>query len=281
MPYLINGKLVCIQYNLVLYAANVIKLFCYDKYKMIAASDPFSIDDLNNLHKIKALHLIKITDKNILIHLDNIINELIIPFFKKLLQYDIKPYPESNAGFYEFIIDIKFIQIKNNKYIPVIHQITHLNAKENNEYYKWLCNSVILPHFGLNNTIPIPPVCGVIKHITKSQSFLQYSIIKNIHLEFNKERTMVQIYYNYKHSGLLKLHIIENNTIHLSYIEITIKEDHFIKINVIFILMNILSAYYAPLQMFLLLTYEKEMDNIAFELEFSKKEDYYIRKCKI
>ena len=49
--------------------------------------------------------------------------------------------------------------------------------------------------------------------------------------------------------------------------------------NIIFALMEILRAYYAPVQMFLLLNYEKRMDNIAFELEFVKKENYYSCKC--
>ena len=41
--------------------------------------------------------------------------------------------------------------------------------------------------------------------------------------------------------------------------------------------MELLRAYYAPIQMFLLLKYEKKMNDIAFELEFAKKDDYYIK----
>ena len=72
--------------------------------------------------------------------------------------------------------------------------------------------------------------------------------------------------------GRIKLHIKEN--------EIYIESIDVIKINIIFILMELLKAYYAPIQMFLLLNkYEKKMDNIAFELEFAKKGNYYTHKC--
>jgi len=353
MPYLIDGKLICIRYNIVIYvSSNIIKLFCFDKTQAIAARESFSISDLNDLNKTKAYYtnIIKITDVEILKLVNNnnnIINHLFIPFFKILLQYDIKPYPESNAGFYEFCIDLKFIQrggttqggsssnsknsggsssnsknsggsssnsknsggssSSNSKYIPVIHKINVLNfyninrnITDNiekidiNKYYQWLSNCVILPHFGLTSNISLldarhlMPIYGEFRKNIIISKKIQYSIVEKIHLEFNKERTHVQIYYNddihlskNKHIGNLKLHILENTQIQLTHLEIDTTFTKTIEINVIFILINILRAYYAPLQMFLLLKYEKKMNDIAFELEFSKKGDYYIKKCKI
>ena len=49
-----------------------------------------------------------------------------------------------------------------------------------------------------------------------------------------------------------------------------IKEEN-VEINIIFMLMELFRAYYAPIQMFLLLKYENKMNDIAFELEFAKK----------
>jgi hypothetical protein len=58
-----------------------------------------------------------------------------------------------------------------------------------------------------------------------------------------------------------------------------------ILINVIFILMQQLSAYYAPIVVSLVIPHniitknKKEFDDIAFELEFAKNKDYYIKNC--
>ena len=157
MPYLINGKLVCIRYNVVIYVSNVIRVFLFDKYHSISTDLPFSIDDLNTKEKIVVSYknVVKITNKKILemISNDNI-TILIISFVKLLLQYDVKPYPESNSGFYEFTIDIKFIE---NNLIPIIHRMNvwapnrdDIEKSYIDEYYKWLHNCVILPHFGLS-----------------------------------------------------------------------------------------------------------------------------------
>jgi hypothetical protein len=113
---------------------------------------------------------------------------------------------------------------------------------------------------------------------------IQYSIIEKIHLEFNIERTSVQIYYDKNVIGNIKLNLKEiklsniyvddlniSNSLNTSNIDI--------EINIIFTLIEILRAYYAPIQMFLLLKYEKKNDNIAFELEFAKKGNHYIKKC--
>jgi hypothetical protein len=149
---------------------------------------------------------------------------------------------------------------------------------------------VILPHFGLSaHKHTIPPNYGALStYVHYTSKKIQYSIIENIHLEFNLGRTDVVVYYgglNAGHygghygglnAGHIKLHI-KQNEIYMASMPV-IKEEN-IEINIIFILMEILRAYYAPVQMFLLLKYDKKMDDIAFELEFSKKGDYYIKKC--
>jgi hypothetical protein len=54
-----------------------------------------------------------------------------------------------------------------------------------------------------------------------------------------------------------------------------------IAINVLFLFMDTISAYYAPLAISLITEYCKQMHTIAFELEFAKNENLYIRKCRI
>jgi hypothetical protein len=169
-------------------------------------------------------------------------------------------------------------------------------------------NTIINQHFGLqSHTQIIKPICGCVKNYK-----IKYSIIEHIFLEFDKERTNIQIYYNEKLIGQIKLNLTHLNIEHIimEHIMIEHKKDisiiehkkdisiiehkKDISIHVVFILMNILRAYYAPLPIMLLFKYisegahTKQMHDIAFELEFSKyvfinkkkdKEDYYIRKC--
>ena len=81
---------------------------------------------------------------------------------------------------------------------------------------------------------------------------------------------------------------VKNSIIELAHIEIfSAYRKQNIAINAIFILMNILRAYYAPVQYSLIFKYVKQMNEIAFELKFSKyifaqkkkdESDYYIKK---
>jgi hypothetical protein len=238
------------------------------------ANEKWSMHDLNNSNIINTFVQNPI---DITLDCSNIVKDLLIPFFKMLLQYDIKPYPESNSGFYELYIDIKFIK-KN----AVIHQFYNwtpysINEKYLDEYYQWINNCIISQHFGmqLHNQI-IKPICGCVNN-----SKIKYSIIEHILLEFNKERTNAKIYYEQKLIGHIKLDI-QYEIIELTHIEIEKQyRNKNISIHIIFILMNILSAYYAPIAIILSFKYIKQMHNIAFELEFTKKENMYIKNIYI
>ena len=204
------------------------------------------------------------------------------------MQYDVKPYPESNSGFYEFTIDIKFIE---NNLIPIIHRINVWSSNRNhteesyiNAYYKWLTNCVILPHFGLLAQY-IKPIYGQLLPNALYSTKIQYSIIERLHLEFNSARTEIVIHFfskekNSEQIGHIKLKTYNNNTIELTNIEINSVDNTMnIEINSVFQLMEILRAYYAPIKIYLSFKYIKKMDDIAFALNFAKKEEYYIRKC--
>ena len=216
---------------------------------------------------------------------------------------NIMTYAESNSGFLECNIDIKFIK-KHGNYIPIIHNFFNYNGiykKQNNilsdefidEYYQWLKKCVILPHFGLHSDKKIHPIYGKIITTTISTK-IQYSIIEKIHIEFNHDRTKATATID-ANSSLKHIDIVLNvqqNIININMIDVNMI-DISILINVIFILMQKLSAYYSPIIVSLviphniILKHKKEMDKIAFELEFAKttfakeknNEDYYIKKC--
>ena len=209
---------------------------------------------------------------------------IIISFLQLLTEYEIKPYAESNSGFLEFPILIKFIK-KDKAYRPIIGKIDNIvSMKTNNildsdfvnEYYKWVRDCVILPHFGLaSHKHIISPNFGTLsKYVQYTSKKIEYSIIEKLYLEFNLDKTEIIVYYNKVNTRHIKLHI-KQNEIYVASIPV-MKEEN-VEINVVFMLMELLRAYYAPVQMFLLLKYEKKNDEIAFELEFVKKEDYYIK----
>ena len=223
-------------------------------------------------------------------------------FFKLISQYDIKPYPESNSGFNECILDIKFIYGKNKKITPIIHKVFNwYGVKTNNiiddhfvkDYYHWIKDCIILPHFGLSlHKKSITPNYGILSKYIQYSPAIKYSILEKIYLEFmhiDITHIEINVIMNGALIGKIKLHIKQNeiyiisiditlDSISLNHFEINISLNHF-EINVIFMLMDTLRAYYAPIQMSLLLPYEKKNDNIAFELEFAKKENYYIHIC--
>ena len=268
----------------------VIKYYIFPKNIITTPKDKYNENEYNldenytkYVHTEKHYNLEKIL--NDVKSSKSILYETIINFFKILSKYDIKPYAESNSGFLEFSINIRFIK-NNDKYLPIIHSITNYSQiRKGNfmdeifitEYYKWARDCVIFPHFGIaSHKHIIPPNYGTLSKYMHYNPKIQYSILEKIYLEFNSEKTQVNIYYDDHSAGHIKLHI-KQNEIYVTSIPI-IKEEN-IEINVIFMLMELLRAYYAPIQMFLLLKYEKKMDDIAFELEFAKKEDYYIKKC--
>jgi hypothetical protein len=60
------------------------------------------------------------------------------------------------------------------------------------EYYQWLKDCIILPHFGLSAK-KIYPIYG--KIIATISSKIQYNIIEKIYIEFNHARTKAFIEY--------------------------------------------------------------------------------------
>jgi len=292
-PYLLDKKLMGLRCPILIYISNngIIKLFIFPKKQILIAIEEYDIDKLNDnnsilIHKNTTKKTSEIKELN---HItDDELNIIIKDIFVLLLP-NIKLYPESNSGFLECIIDFKFIKT-NEKYQPVIHRVFNYNSRSNfyidDEYLIWLQNCVILPHFGLSSyKITIPSYSGaLLKHIYSAK--IQYSIIEKIHLELNIPKidttkidtTKIEVKVNYNSDAYaeIKLHIKQNEIYIISPPHFENKTN--IEINIIFMLMEILRAYYAPIQMFLLLKYEKNND-IAFELEFAKRGDYYIKKC--
>ena len=223
----------------------------------------------------------------------NIYKKILKEICANISTLNIKPYAESNAGFLECNIDIKFIKKHNvgaeSKYTPILHKIFNYNGihkKQTNigdefveEYYQWLNHCIILPHFGLHGG-------------TKFKKLI-YGEASKIHLEFNMERTMVHVYYDVQSSdnpadvcdrmqscGIIKLDI-KQSEIHIIDININLSK---LKL-IIPLLMEKLAAYYAPIIVSLIIPHniiikhKKEFNTIAFELEFAKNGDYYTHIC--
>ena len=296
-PYLLDGKLMYIIYYIVVYITKngVIKCYIFPKNIIVTPKNVYT-EDLNSVDEMVPKYI----DTLIKYDLNSIsdictsyesLYPIIISFLELLTEYEIKPYSECNSGFLEFPILIKFIK-KGEKYHPVIGKIdNNISIKKNNiiddhfvdKYYKWVKDCVILPHFGISSHKNIiRPNYGALSKYVRYNSKIQYSIIEKIHLEFISNIEVI-IYYDNTNdttndiaTNNIKLHIKQNE---IYIISMPVIGDINIEINIIFMLMGLLRAYYAPIQMFLLLKYEKKMDDIAFELEFSKKGDYYIYKC--
>jgi len=161
---------------------------------------------------------------------------------------------------------------------------------------------IIYPHFGIlpqkkpdliyledDNYSNIDP--NIISNIDPN-------IISNIALKFLKNRKSADIILiddtdkksdnNDKKSdntdkkiGYLSLSELNNNIITLQHIELDIAyRKKNIAVNIIYILMNILAAYYAPSEILLEFEYKKEMFKIAYELLFYKNDNKFIRKCR-
>jgi GNAT superfamily N-acetyltransferase len=310
-PHLLDDKLVAIRYYFLIYNSGngVLKFFIFPKSHILTTKNEYNEKDLNGIETNLVYcntTLKKYTISDIFSNIDaknidakNI--DIITNFFELISQYDIKPYPESNAGFNECILDIKFLH-KNKNITPVIHKVFNwVGVQKNNiiddhfvkEYYHWMRDCVILPHFGIANHKYIKPHYGTLSKYIQYSSKIKYSILENIHLEFNHDRTEVIIMKSSNRMqsmqsigriksmqsiGRIKLHIKQNEIYVVTMPEL-VNNNEDIAINIIFILMDILRAYYAPIQMSLLLKYEKKNDSIAFELEFAKKDNYYIHKC--
>jgi hypothetical protein len=215
-----------------------------------------------------------------------------------IIKNDFSIYGESNAGFQPFYMYVQIIDgepkiklcktLVYNNYKHEENYVQH-STDFSKKYYNWLCNCVIFPHFGLLHAKNyISPIA-----IELTNNKLNEEILSKLILQFNDERTLVDIYLLDKKIGFIKFkeHLnnidiikeIDSPYIFMHHIEL---EPHYrkknISVNVLFLFMEILSAYYAPLPIVLATTYCKHMHKIAFELEFTKifNLNIYIRKCR-
>ena len=295
-PYLIDGKLMCLRFYLVVYISRnkIMQFYLFPKHTIITAKDNY---DLNQLNKLDVSLPTRYTTHKIHKYPKDLpsndhIQKILKMICANISTLNIKPYAESNAGFLECNIDIKFIKKHNvgaeSKYTPILHKIFNYNGihkKQTNisdefveEYYQWLNHCIILPHFGLRGT--------------KFKKLI-YGEASKIQLEFNMERTIVHVYYDVQSSDnsadvygngndrdIIKL-AIKQNEIHIIDININLSK---LKL-IISLLMEKLAAYYAPIIVSLIIPHniiikhKKEYDTIAFELEFAKNGDYYTHIC--
>jgi hypothetical protein len=228
-------------------------------------------------------------------------------FMQEIAQLIIKNnfsiYEESNAGFNVFhmyvqIIDnypkiklcnpnLLLINYQNNSDLYYTQHVINFSKK----YYEWLCHCVIFPHFGLlKHHQYIAPIATELIHTNKK---LKAEILSELILQFNEKRDMVDIYLSTKKIGFIKyktylelkespiLKLIELPYIYMDHIELDyLYRKKNITINILFLFMETLAAYYAPSSISLVMSYCKQMHNIAFELEFAKMDNIYIRKCR-
>jgi len=262
---------------------------------------------------------------------DNCLNIYIEEIADSIIQSNAVPYNESNSGFNIFSVTIDFIE-KENKYVPQIRNVcTHISLFNNisntnyktqfsNYYYDFLTNNIINPHFGLTDntinaktinakTIPVPPL----KCVVNTELHVDANIISKLHLTFNKHRNKIEIHlypntvypntvYSkiaYSKIGHIDLNIDDIDLIVLSHIELDLSyRKKNIAVNVMFVLMEILASYYAPLNISLKMAFVKSMFQIAHTLQFhkghfipdtkriqngkiEKEEEYFIRLCRI
>jgi hypothetical protein len=210
---------------------------------------------------------------------------------------------------------IKFIK-QNNKWIPILHECvnmatieknTDMDAQYINDYYMWIRNCVINPHFGLHSTY-IKPL--IVAHTIND--IIDPNIISKLLLYWDSQNnhSLVHILYNGNKIGQIYLNLtdisesivkLENLKLFNTNEEIKLNFEG-IKLNSIFILMEIIAAYYAPISMSLIFEDRHKFDpnfeimhSIAYKLQFYKwanvtelnskntqqpKKEYFIRKCR-
>ena len=222
-----------------------------------------------------------------------------------IIHTDAIPYSESNSGFNVISVTVDFTE-KDHKYVPQIRNVytyITINGFNDNQYqtqfsrkyYDFLTANIINSHFGLtDNTInakaiPVHPL----KCIVNTELNISADIISKLYLKFNKSRNKIEIYYNNSKIGHIDLNIDNIDVIVLSHMELDSSyRKKNIAVNVLFVLMEILAAYYAPLNISLRMAFVKPMFQIAHTLQFHKahwhsgrpsenEEEYYIRLCRI
>ena len=296
-PFLIDNKLMVLRNYISIYISgnNVIKYFLFNKNRLIIDNDNYKKIDkhkylspsVNNKYtfpdSFKTGELSEIANNPSI--LDNFIKE----FIKIIDHMKFSVYSESNSGFLNIFIEIKFTKNGANDYIPILHNIwnyaTSISLTE--EYYHWVQNCVINPHFGFHHQHIMPVLCSVKNPISKD---IDSNIIGNLSLEFNQNRDIVQVFYSKKKIGIIHLNIANIGVIELKKIEISstnLKIATFY-VNIIFMLMDILAAYYAPNTPQLILSADHDtFAHAAYELQFFKghpfennKKEYFMRKCR-
>jgi hypothetical protein len=315
IPYLYNGYRIDINLFFFLYVSKNGVKKCYymdnnmalmsnilfeDELKSNKINDSLKIElkssDAN--HKWPDTFLKSGNDKEIK-NMQDSLNAYIEKIADNIIQEDSAPYSESNSGFTLISPIIDFI-LKENKYVPQIRYIyTHIGIDRFNNklyqdefskyYYDFLIKNIINPHFGLQSEIrPIlPKKCQI-----NTKLNVNAEIVSSLHLQFNAKRTNIDIYYNDEKIGNIALNLDDITVIILSHIEINLQyRKKNIAVNVLFILMEILAAYYAPLNISLKMAFVKPMFHIAHILKFHKghstanngniSEEYYIRLCRI
>ena len=296
-PFLIDNKLMILRHYLLIYISgnNVVKYYSYDKNKVIIDNTEYKIMDIhrylypsvNNKYifpdSFKTGKLSEIANNSSI--LENFIKELI----EIIDHMKLSVHSESNSGFLNICLEIKFTQ-KNSNFIPILHNIWNYATAPTSmamTYYHWVQNCVINPHFGFHHHHITPVLCSVRNPISKD---IDSNIIGDLSLEFNQNRDIVQVFYSEKKIGAIHLNIANIGVIELKKIEISstnFKITTFY-VNIIFILMDILAAYYAPNIPQLILSADHDtFAHAAYELQFFKghpfennKKEYFMRKCR-
>ena len=190
------------------------------------------------------------------------------------------------AGFLGITAHIKFIH-KNNKWHPILNNIWNYNIVKQRQianiknYYHWIQNCAINPHFGFHHHYMAPILCSIRNPISKD---LDSDLIAALSLQFNQNRDSINVLQSGTKISIIDLNI-SHNIIELK--KINIREPKLI-LNIIFVLMDILAAYYAPnIPQFIFLPLGAWPPYVALELQFFKgrpfddnKTEYFIKKCR-
>ena len=170
-------------------------------------------------------------------------------------------------------------------------------------YYNFLTANVINPHFGFYEKLTFEAFILPLKCIVNTELHINSDIVSKLYLRFNSPRNKIDIYFNYTKIGHIDINIDDVDIIVMTHIELDNPyRKKNIAVNVLFVLMEILASYYAPLNISLKMAFVKPMFQIAHTLQFNKmhsvldkkgaknenenknknkNEEYYIRLCRI
>ena len=320
-PYLYNGYRIDLHLFFFLYVSkNGIKK-CYFMNDIIVSKSDILFEEELEKNKNYTMHIknsdvqykwpdtfLNITEIS---DMEHKLNLYIDEIANSIIHTDTIPYPESNSGFNVISITVDFTE-KENKYVPQIRNLyTYITISGFNDnqyqtqfsrkYYDFLTKNIINSHFGLSDNTT--QFAQPLKCIVNTELHVDANIISKLHLTFNKNRDKIEIYLYHGHSkidkiGKIDLNIDNIDIIVLSHIEL---DNNYrkknIAVNVLFVLMEILASYYAPLNISLRMAFVKPMFQIAHTLQFhktlftkrrqkdenenKKQEEYYIRLCRI